>query len=425
MQNQRQIKYYPGGKVKTSPKETTKQEIKEKLQEKGFRANILKEKNETPLLLASRSRYLANDKNWQPIGSHLYYEGVSAESWKFFIYGLRPIALNVYQAYSDILGLDWEKLVEYKDKIYIHKAPELKKILFGHQGCVSSVAIHPQKNIIATGSWDKTIILWNLETQEKLRILEGHNDQVTAVCFSNSGGELLSSSYDQTLRFWNLIENYQDQNLFKPFFDVETNELCEIAAFSANGKFIVSGGSGNNIYLWRTWQFLSKLHTTLPCPDSVISLNFSPDSNWLAVGCANGVIRLWKLNNNPISYQDLETDAQWVTSLTFSRDNQYLFAGLKNGKITIWELITSTLIPSELVLHNAPVSALAIHPYQPNILVSGDMRGLICLWNWTESKPMYSFPGHRIFTTALCFTLDGEWLVSGGGDNTAKLWQLS
>jgi WD40 repeat protein len=60
-----------------------------------------------------------------------------------------------------------------------------------------------QVQILASGSQDKTIRLWNANTGKYLRTLEGHRGEVNAVAFSPDGKTLASSSYDETIRLWN------------------------------------------------------------------------------------------------------------------------------------------------------------------------------------------------------------------------------
>jgi WD40 repeat protein len=54
-----------------------------------------------------------------------------------------------------------------------------------------------------SGSDDKTIKLWNVETGQEIRTLKGHDNYVTSVNFSPDGKTLVSGSYDNTIKLWN------------------------------------------------------------------------------------------------------------------------------------------------------------------------------------------------------------------------------
>jgi hypothetical protein len=81
--------------------------------------------------------------------------------------------------------------------------PVLQHVLHGHSDAVSSVAFSPNGKHIVSGSFDKTIQLWDAETGEMLRPpLEGHEGHVRAVTFSPDGKHIVSGSDDKTIRLW-------------------------------------------------------------------------------------------------------------------------------------------------------------------------------------------------------------------------------
>ena len=76
----------------------------------------------------------------------------------------------------------------------------------GHDSTVYSVAFSPDGKYIASGSWDNTIKLWNVETGECLRTFKGHANVVLSVAFSPDGRYIASGSWDSTIKLWDLFE---------------------------------------------------------------------------------------------------------------------------------------------------------------------------------------------------------------------------
>ncbi|XP_033105844.1 WD repeat, SAM and U-box domain-containing protein 1-like [Anneissia japonica] len=84
---------------------------------------------------------------------------------------------------------------------------KLRCELKGHTANVTSVAFSADGLLLASGAFDKTVIIWNPLTSEKIQILEGHSRYVTSVAFSPDGNYLASGSNDKTAQIWNITEN--------------------------------------------------------------------------------------------------------------------------------------------------------------------------------------------------------------------------
>lgn len=78
-------------------------------------------------------------------------------------------------------------------------------VQLGHSGNVSSVAFSPDGKYILSGSDDKTLKLWDIETGKEIRTFAGHANSITSVAFSPDGRYALSGSWDNTLKLWDIV----------------------------------------------------------------------------------------------------------------------------------------------------------------------------------------------------------------------------
>jgi hypothetical protein len=112
-------------------------------------------------------------------------------------------------------------------------------ILRGHVGTVRSVTFSPDGKMIASGSDDKTVKIWDAATGTILRSLRGHSGTVTSVFFSPDGKTLISSGKDKTVRVWDAATGEALQR--SPGVSCEGTP----AAFSPDGKTLATTDSRN------------------------------------------------------------------------------------------------------------------------------------------------------------------------------------
>src|SRR5262245_61404203 len=98
----------------------------------------------------------------------------------------------------------------------------------------NSVAFSPDGRIIAAGSDDCTIKLWDAQTGQLLRSLEGHTNSVLSVAFSPDGQVLASGSYDNSVKLWAVASGQLLRSL-----EGHTNSVQSVA-FSPDGQVLAS-----------------------------------------------------------------------------------------------------------------------------------------------------------------------------------------
>jgi len=157
--------------------------------------------------------------------------------------------------------------------------------LRGHSGGVCCVAFSLDGKRMASGSFDKTIKLWDTATGTELLALKGHSGWVRCVAFSPDGRRLASGSDDKTIKLW-------DTATGKALITLKghSDKILSVA-FSPDGKSLASGGLGKPFKLWDTAGG-KELFTFKGYSGTVWSVAFSPDGKGLALGNGDGTIKI-------------------------------------------------------------------------------------------------------------------------------------
>lgn len=291
----------------------------------------------------------------------------------------------------------------------------------GHDKDVWSVAFNHDGSRIASGSGDGTIILWDVEARREAKRLVGHKDEIWSLAFSPDGSTLVSGGRDDAVILW-------DAHSGKPLHEPLQGHESDIwtVAFSANSDRVASGSWNGAVRLWdvKTGEQIARLHQH---EAAVISLAFSStDNDILASGSRDDSIRLWRLSDlqRPRSaLLDNHKDDVW--SLDFSQDGQRLASGSGDGSILLWDIHTGQPLGPPLVGHQDAVWGVSFSP-DGATLASGSSDTTVILWDAATGEPQgQPLSGHTATVSALAFSPDGETLASGDDDNAIYLWNVS
>ncbi len=322
------------------------------------------------------------------------------------------------------------------------------RTLSGHLSSINSIAISADGQILASGSADRTVKLWNPNSRITRCTLSGHSSLIEAIALTPDGRILASGSWDHTIKIW----------------DVETQELihtlCEHSgwikslAISPDGNSLVSGSADRTIKIWNLET--GEVQTTLSGHSGAVhSVAIAPDGLTLASGSADKTIKLWNLsalvpgNEFPANKRSdftrgevqltLEGHSDAVNSLTFSPSGQILISGSADKTIKIWNL--SALVPGNefpankrsdftsgtllhtLNGHSEAVNSVAIN-LQGHTLISGSTDKTIKIWHPGSGELLHTLSGHSLGVTTVAIAPDSQLIASGSQDKTIKIWQF-
>lgn len=290
-----------------------------------------------------------------------------------------------------------------------------------------------QGGLLASGSYDKKVRLWDIKTGCCVKTLAGHTNGILAVSFSPDGTILASGCYDQTVRIW----------------DVETGNCLRILEGHTNGAWSVSFtpdgqtlavGSYCVVKLWdiATGRCLKTLPGHL---DSVLSVSFSPNGEIIASGSEDLTVRLWDAKTGEC-IKILRGHNSWVESVAFSPDGKILASGGSEGILKIWDVATGNCLQTS----GDNLTGIWSLAFSPNnqILAIGSTDPTIKLWDVSQGKYVKVLQGHTTGVMSVAFSpipltspipkeslMSPPWkgglgglLASGGRDEIIKIWDI-
>ena len=121
---------------------------------------------------------------------------------------------------------------------------------------VGCLAVSPKGTLLASGSSDRTIKLWELDTGKEIRTLTGHFGDVEAIAISPDG-DILASGSDDTIRLWELKTGRElcrlDHHTGQAVRTFTNNSQTVLAVlFCPDGRTLVSSSADKTIKIWRS-----------------------------------------------------------------------------------------------------------------------------------------------------------------------------
>lgn len=296
----------------------------------------------------------------------------------------------------------------------------------GHDPWVTSVALSPDGKTIASAGADRAIRLSDVATGRQTRLLKGHGGVVSCLAFSPDGKTLASGSGvisggDRTLRVWQAATG-------KELYNVPHADHVRSVAFSRDGKFLATACEDSSARLHDAATGKERRCFWGPKFATVTAVAVSPDGKILAAGGGRNenFLLLWDAPTGKQLHRVTELPGP-VTSLAFSPDGKVLACGAGTGPsgspkvrpIALWEPISGKELRRFGELGDY-VTSMKFSPDGKQIATGHG--GAIRLWDVATGSELLGDRGHHAAVYSVAFSPQGDTVVTGGSDGSIRLW---
>ncbi len=296
----------------------------------------------------------------------------------------------------------------------------------GHADFVEEATFSPDESQILSASGDGTLRLWDVYNGAEVRRLKGHTAGVVDVAVSPNGKTALTAEFDHLIRIWD-VESGEQIGLFEQHTAFPT-----VLAFSPDGRYVLSGDASGTDYesteddvLW-LWDVTTGeiVQRFVGHADWVQAAAFSPDGKTLVTGGKDTWIIVWDVESGQM-LQKIEEFDDWVDALAFNADGTLLLAGgdVQDPRIVLFDAQTWQPLRA-YEGHEGAVEAVQFAPDGQTFL-SGGGDSLVLVWDVETGQVVARLTGHTAPITGAGFTPDGAYVVSASEDGTIRTWEVA
>ncbi|MCB2206412.1 choice-of-anchor D domain-containing protein [bacterium] len=254
-----------------------------------------------------------------------------------------------------------------------------QRTLSGHSGAVRALDISNDGLLIASGSDDRTVRLWNTLKWEQSKRMNGHSGSVRSVSLANGGTRVISAAADNTVRIW----DGRDGAALHTFSG--HSATVQSAAFDRKTKLVLSGGNDRTI---RAWGYVPPLGDK---SDSLFTI----------------ISTVTDIKGNPPRFEDLKCPDTWS-------DDEAVIVNTGNQDVTVSGLrITGTdkdafsviggfTIPPDVLMKPEDTLRIPLRFFPTRV---GDFDAVLELDTDVPGSPLVTLPlsGHKDSIRSIVF----------------------
>jgi len=290
-------------------------------------------------------------------------------------------------------------------------------VLKGHTDTITHLSFSPNGEILASGSMDMTIKLWNTTTWELLHTLADLSGEIETLLWHPSSLALVAGAADAQAALWNVKKG----TLAMYFVGHRQSVTC--ALWTPDNKKLVTGSADGSLILFNPKtgeQEITIAKDLSPDTAGITTMQFLSD-DLLIAGCEDGTVHLVSISKAKAVAHLEEVHEQSIESIAVM-DNGALYATSScDCKVIIWNAqdhskrvvleVGESVIPATWVL---------------NFIVAGCSDGVLRVWDGrsTSQDPVFAFVGHRRMVLDFAVDASNQRMITASDDGMLKVFGL-
>ncbi|KAI6232707.1 Pre-mRNA-processing factor 19 [Aphelenchoides fujianensis] len=271
-----------------------------------------------------------------------------------------------------------------------------------------------QKRLVLTGGVDKTLALFNLDSEEIEATFKGHRKQITSCILHPNLDTVISASADSTVRIWSKVEDAA-----RHVVAVHSGVVSGVS-LHPTGDYVLSFSDD-------TFWSLIDLQQGRPLVKNRGDSNFSPlscgechpDGLIFATGTRDSMVKIWDLREE-LKVADFPGHQGEVRSISFSENGYHLATGAADGEVKIWDLRKLRAVKSFAIGDdNAPISAVRFDQSGAYVAAASNVVQVLQVKSWNVVN---TFEGHSAPATAIRFGENANFIASTSMDRTLRIY---
>jgi len=297
-------------------------------------------------------------------------------------------------------------------------------LLSGHADAVLTCKFNPLGTVVASGSHDKHIFLWNVQGEcDNFMMMKGHRNAITELHWTTDGETLITASPDMSVRAWDAVTGKQIKKMAEHSSFV--NSCCPARR---GPQLIVSGSDDGTAKLW---DLLVKGSVKTFSEDyQVTAVAFADASDKVYTGGIDNTVRVWDLRKDETVMQ-LKGHTDTISGMSVSPDGTFLLTNGMDATLRCWDM--RPYAPTNRCVklfsghqHNFEKNLLKCSWSPDGKMVSaGSSCRNVFIWDVTSRRVLYKLPGHKGCVDEVSFHPKEPVVASCSHDKTLYLGEIA